>query len=40
MVLFQYMINIYKLITQQIEELKKDSTFFLHKYLGIDDIEI
>ena len=37
MTLFEIIFNIYNLINNIIDELKKESTIFLHKYLGIDE---
>jgi hypothetical protein len=37
MILFEYIINVYNSTTNTIEELKKEATIFLHKYLGIDE---
>ena len=35
--LIEYIISIYNSIKIVIEELKKDSTNYLHNYLGIDE---
>ena len=37
MVFFEYIIRIYNSTTNILEELKKESTIYLHSYLGIDE---